>query len=120
MPSTTEGEHQYQITSAFVIGLEVLAAWKADIRSIFVNIVIPVTKTGFHIDLKVWLHKIGTHLLNINPQANWVGALPDGLVIDPSEQQANNGLVEIKCPASAKNTPLIDPDCHWNGAKETA
>jgi len=46
--------------------------------------------------------------LNINPQANWVGTLPDGLVIDPSEQQANNGLVEIKCPASAKNTPLID------------
>ena len=77
--------------------------------------------------MKVQLHKIGTHLLNINPQANWVGALPDGLVTDPSEQQANNGLVEIKCPASAKNTPLIDlcelllaMDCHWNGAKETA
>jgi len=58
--------------------------------------------------LKVRLHKIGTHLLNINPQANWIGASPDGLFTDLSEQQANNGLVEIKCPASAKNTPSID------------
>ena len=68
----------------------------------------PVTKTGFHINLKIRLHKVGMHILNINPQVNWIGALPDGLVTDPSEQQANNGLVEIKCPTSAKNTSLID------------
>ena len=36
-----------------------------------------------------------------------MGASPDGCVTDPSEDQ-HNGLVEIKCPASAEETALID------------
>ena len=36
-----------------------------------------------------------------------MGASPDGLVIDPSEQQPL-GLVEIKCPARAEKLSLFD------------
>ena len=36
-----------------------------------------------------------------------MGASPDGLVIDPSEQQPH-GLVEIKCPARAEKLSLFD------------
>ena len=36
-----------------------------------------------------------------------MGASPDGLVTDPSENQ-HNGLVEIECPSSAERIPLID------------
>ena len=36
-----------------------------------------------------------------------MGASPDGLVMDPSEQQTL-GLVEIKCPARAEKLSLFD------------
>ena len=36
-----------------------------------------------------------------------MGASPDGLVMDPSEQQPL-GLVEIKCPARAEKLSLFD------------
>ena len=36
-----------------------------------------------------------------------MGASPDGLVMDPSEQQPL-GLVEIKCPACAEKLSLFD------------
>ena len=36
-----------------------------------------------------------------------MGASPDGLVTDPSEQQPY-GLVEIKCPARAEKLSLLD------------
>ena len=36
-----------------------------------------------------------------------MGASPDGLVVDPSEQQPH-GLVEIKCPARAEKLSLFD------------
>ena len=36
-----------------------------------------------------------------------MGASPDGLVTDPSEQQPHR-LVEIKCPARAETLPLFD------------
>jgi len=40
-------------------------------------------------------------------QHNWIGASPDGLVTDPSEEDPN-GLVEIKCPFRAKTTSTRD------------
>ena len=35
----------------------------------------------------------------------WLGASPDGLVYDPSMDDPH-GVVEIKCPASARDVPL--------------
>ena len=37
-----------------------------------------------------------------------MGASPDGLVVDPSEVHDQYGLVEIKCPARAETTSLLD------------
>ena len=37
-----------------------------------------------------------------------MGASPDGLVVNPSEAHDPYGLVEIKCPARAETTSLLD------------
>ena len=50
-----------------------------------------VQKTGVHIDI--------THC--------WLAASPDGLVYDPTARYPN-GLLEIKCPFKAEETPLLD------------
>ena len=40
--------------------------------------------------------------LVINPAAFWLGASPDGLIVD-ANAESNYGLIEIKCPESKKN-----------------
>ena len=37
-----------------------------------------------------------------------MGASPDGLVVDPGEADDPYGLLEIKCPARAEKTSLLD------------
>lgn len=45
--------------------------------------------------------------LFINPKYCWLGVTPDRLVYDPSEENSN-GLVEIKCPYTFRNSRLTD------------
>ena len=74
---------------------------------------VSVTITGLHIDLKVYT-LINTYYNNIFMltilQDCWLRASPDGLVYDPSMDDPL-GLLEVKCPASAKDTLLKDL-CH--------
>ena len=63
-----------------------------------------VTMTGIHIDIKV--QNIATVLIILlSLQDCWLGASPDGLVYDPTANDPH-GVLEIKCPASAKETSL--------------
>ena len=45
--------------------------------------------------------------LVINPAAFWLGASPDGLIVD-ANAESNYGLIEIKCPESKKNCTLTE------------
>ena len=45
----------------------------------------------------------------INIEQPWLAATPDGVVHDPSESVSrHNGLLEIKCPYSARHKSLTD------------
>ena len=45
----------------------------------------------------------------INIEQPWLAATPDGVVHDPSESASrHNGLLEIKCPYSARYKSLTD------------
>ena len=45
----------------------------------------------------------------ISTEHPWLAATPDGVVHDPSEPGGHhNGLLEIKCPYSARNKSLTD------------
>ena len=45
----------------------------------------------------------------INTEQPWLAATPDGVVHDPSESAScHNGLLEIKCPYSARHKSLTD------------
>ena len=45
----------------------------------------------------------------INIEQPWLAATPDGVVHDPSESAScHNGLLEIKCPYSARHKSLTD------------
>lgn len=45
----------------------------------------------------------------VHPDAPWLGASPDGLVFDPEEEEAQFGLIEMKCPnvASYVDCPYL-------------
>ena len=51
--------------------------------------------------------------LVINPEAFWLGASPDGLIVD-ANAESNYGLIEIKCPESKKNCTSTEALLDWN------